>query len=164
MQTLKVASVIILVTIVISAAYLEIVVIPGLLADEIGNLAIALHIGAMAVLVGAGAYVTRKTIFGVFNELMQAHINSTVSTIGNLATGYWSADSAIQKGVFTTGAKLGFNMRDEVIEPDRNQIVNGVKGMQLPQTKQATGQSLDVVNEMDGYMDDLQERRNRLSQ
>jgi hypothetical protein len=164
MQAIKVMFAVFLMIIILSATYLETIHIPILLSESVGSLGVFLHIGSIAILISVGAYFSRLTIYSVFDRLMKEHVNTLYSTIGNLTTGYWHADASVNRGIANTALKIGYNLRDEVTEPDRNLIVDGINRLALPQVKQANGQSQAVINEMDQHMDDIQSRKNRLSE
>jgi hypothetical protein len=54
-------------------------------------------------------------------------------------------------------------MRNEVLEVDRGQVIEGISKLAMPQPKQLPGESSDVVKNMDNYMSDLDSRKQRLS-
>ena len=146
---------------------LELFAIPAMLYSEWGQVGVTVHVlGIIFLIVGsmvAGSWIAKSTIFGVQEKLVANHLNNLTTAITNLATGAWMADSDIQKNVFTTGAKLGYSLRNEVTELDRGQIVDGIGRMALPETRQLPGQSADVIGEMDSYLNDMDARKQRLS-
>lgn len=171
MQKIKVSLSIVLIMIVLAITsfvfYLELFVIPSLLGVRIGQVAVVTHILSVVFLIIAsnrlGAWLEKRNIYTVQKELISNHLNSVISAITNLVTGRWQADADIQKNVFTTGARLGFNVRDEV-EIDRSRILDAVERMPMPQTRRVTGQPTDVVKDMDSYLSNLDARKQRLSE
>lgn len=145
-------------------AHLEFVVMPDLLVRH--RYPVWPHFAAMLVVIVssavAGGWIARHTIFSVYEKLVQSHLNHLTSSIENVVSGAWRNEATVERSAFTTGAKLGFNIRDEIIEePDRSQIEAGLSGIIMPAPKLLAGQNADVIGEMDDYME--QQRKARLS-
>lgn len=144
--------------------YVEFFVVPGILSKEFGQLATLIHLLGtlflMLVSLGGGAWLSQRTVFKVQEMLVTPHLNHLASAIEKVVMGQWMLDATVQKNVFATGARLGFNIRDEVFVPDETKILEGIERMALPEPQQIPGQGQEVVSEMDNY---LAKRKERLS-
>lgn len=163
MKTFLIVTAIIITLAVIGyVIHLEFVTVPRLLSAY--DYTTWPHYAALVIVIiaslSAGGWLARQTIFTTHERLVSSHLNALTSSIENVVSGAWRNDAMTDRGVFTTGAKLGFNLRDEVIEPDRAAIDAGLAGMVFAGTKHAAGQSPDVIDEMNDYLD--QKRKIRL--
>lgn len=152
--------------------WIEFILIPQLLTTAGYANAVVLHVVVILVLLGAAvlitAWLTRHTIFSVQEKLIAPHLNSVVGAIEKVVSGAWSNEAAVQKQVFMTGAKLGFEVREQMPErllppPKREQVVEGLAGMSLPQAKALSGDSPEVVDNMSIYLNSMDSRKERLS-
>lgn len=162
-STLIASIVIMAIGIIGYTAHLEFVVMPELLVKH--RYPTWPHFAAMLVIIASsaavGSWVSRRIIFAVYRDLLSNHLNPLTSSIVNLVSGAWHNEATVERGAFVTGARLGYGIRDEVIEPDRSQIEASLSGMAMPAPKSLAGQNTDVVGEMDDYME--QQRKARLS-
>jgi hypothetical protein len=161
--TLTIALAGMLLTISLSVLYLELFLIPDLLGRQ--QLAIVVHVlGILFIIIASnrlGAWFEKRSIYAVQKELITNHLSALTGAITNVVVGRWNVDADIQKSVFNTGARLGFNIRDEV-EIDRGQILENIGAMNLPSPRRAAGQTTDVVEDMDNYLNSLDARKQRL--
>lgn len=155
-----------------SSLWTEFILIPQLLTTAGYANAVVLHVVVILVMLGAAvfitAWLTRHTIFSVQEKLIAPHLNSVVGAIEKVVSGAWSNEAAVQKQVFMTGAKLGFEVREQMPErllppPQREQVVEGLAGMNLPQAKALTGDSPEVVDNMSTYLNSIDSRKERLA-
>jgi len=160
--------VIVVIGLVAACVWIELFLIPRLLAKAGYSNAVVLHVVVIIAIVGLTAFVTawltRSTIFTVQEKLVAQHLHNLTSAIEHVVSGAWTNQASVEKAVFMTGAKLGYDVRDVLPPPpDRSQILEGIAAMSLPQPKQLTGESPEVIDTMGQYMDHLNQRKERLS-
>lgn len=155
-----------------SAAYLELIVIPVMLSARFGQYATLLHLGTIGILLASvyalAVWMQRRAIFSIQERLVNAALVNIISAIDNLTTGRWSADSYSHREAYKTGARLGYDLGkrvvDNVVDVDRQLVVEGLARMQQPHPRQAIGQTTVVVEEMNGFMTDLATNKRQLAE
>lgn len=163
-----------LLAVVGSCIWVEFILVPQILTKAGYPNAVVLHVVVTLALVlaagVAGAWLSGRTIFSVQEKLVAPHLNSVVCAIEKVVSGAWSNEAAVQKQVFMTGAKLGYEVREQMPPPERQlspprreQIVESLAGMALPQAKALTGDSPEVIENMSSYLNNIDSRKERLS-
>lgn len=155
--------------------YVELFVIPNMLVSKFGQMSILVHVlGVLFIAVVWGeirAWLTKKNLFAVQKDLAMPMVDkfeksteTLMNVIENVTNGKWSTDARTMTGLIDTGARLGFAVGKvtQQVELDRNLLEKSIGAMALPAPKEVTGQSVDVVEEMKSYMDNLDGRKARL--
>lgn len=148
--------------------WVEFILIPNLLTKAGYTNAVVIHVVIVVIIelvtIATTTWLTRRNIFEVQEKLVTQHLNNLTSSIEQVVSGAWTNQASVEKAVFMTGAKLGYDVRDVLPPPpDRSQILEGIAAMSLPQPKQLTGESPEVIDTMGQYMDHLNQRKERLS-
>lgn len=156
-----------LLAVLVSTFWVEFWLIPQLLAKAGYQNAVVVHVIVILLMLvttaGLASRLTRHTIFSVQEKLVSLHLNNLTSAIANVVSGAWNNQANVEKSVFMAGARLGYDVRDALPPPDRGQVLSGLAAMELPQPKQLTGESPDVIEGVNQYMDSFDQRRQRLS-
>lgn len=153
--------------------YVELVAIPGLIAKamgprEWGPYAIALHVVMVLLLMllsaGAGAWISRKSVFAVNEQLTSVYLGPVIKAIENLTTGKWHADSMVAQEGLKQGAKFGYAAGKAATGEsiDRGQFLAGLGDLEVP-SAQIAGESAEVIGDFKSYMDNLAQKKSRLS-
>ncbi|MCK6625579.1 MAG: hypothetical protein L6R45_10435 [Anaerolineae bacterium] len=171
MSTIKITLIVSLLCVlgIILAAtfYVEFGLIPQALYKSGYQGAVIIHVVVTLVMLAItailSAWLSSRTIYKVQEKLVASHLNHLLGAIGNVVSGAWSNQAAVEKTVFMAGARLGYDVRDNIPPVSRGDVVAGLDQMALPSPKKLLGDSSNVVDEMGAFMSDLDRRKERLS-
>lgn len=147
--------------------WVEFILIPNLLTKAGYTNAVVIHIVIVVIIelvtIATTAWLTRRNIFEVQEKLVTQHLNNLTSSIEQVVSGAWTNQASVEKTVFMAGARLGYDVREQLPPPPtRGEILTGLGTMTLPEPKKLLGQPPEVVDDMGRYMDNLENRRVRL--
>lgn len=147
--------------------YIEFGVIPRALTLAGYREGVIIHVAAtlamLLVTAILSAWGSTRTIYKVQEKLVASHLNNLVGAIANVVSGAWSNQASVEKTVFMAGARLGYDVRDNIPPVSRSDVMEGLGRMALPEPKKQLGDSREVVSEMNGFMSNLDQRKERLS-
>lgn len=147
--------------------YVEFVVIPSLLRAKVGDGALLIHVFSVALLIVAaavlGGWLRARDIFQTHEKLTTTITSPLIGAIENLVSGRWRVESAAV--THTTGKlmDMSFKLGAAANEPNPEEVLKQLMESNLPPPRQVGGQSRDVVDDMDKYLDELEARKARLS-
>lgn len=147
--------------------YIEFGAIPQALAKAGYREGVIVHVAAtLAMLLATAvisAWLSSRTIYKVQEKLVASHLNNLVGAISNVVSGAWSNQAAVEKTVFMAGARLGYDVRDNIPPVSRSDVMAGLDKMALPSPKKLLGDTPEVIDEMGTFMSELDRRKERLS-
>lgn len=117
----------------------------------------------LAITAVLSAWLSSRTIYKVQEKLVAGHLNNLTSAIAHVVSGAWSNQAAVEKTVFMAGARLGYDVRDQIPPVTRQDVAEGLEHMALPAPKQLLGDRPEVIDEMGTLLNDMNRRKERLS-